>query len=103
MTAALYVDGVSKRFRLASQQPSSLKERVVHLNRKAVSVPFWALRDVTFQVDEGETIGLLGHNGSGKSTLLKLVGGIMKPTSGEIASEEELPPCSNWAPASIPS
>lgn len=84
MSVALYVEGVSKRFRLASQQPSSLKERVVHLNKKTASVPFWALRDVTFKVDQGETIGLLGHNGSGKSTLLKLVGGIMKPTSGEI-------------------
>jgi ABC-2 type transport system ATP-binding protein len=46
--------------------------------------PFWALRDVTVDVNQGETFGILGRNGCGKSTLLKCVAGILKPTSGEI-------------------
>ena len=80
---AVSIDSVSKRFRLSSGKPRSVKERVIHPGRRKVE-DFWALRDISFDIDEGETIGLLGHNGSGKSTLLKLVGGIMKPTTGMI-------------------
>src|SRR6516164_6596685 len=46
--------------------------------------PFWALQDVDFDVEQGSTVGMLGHNGSGKSTLLKCVAGILQPTAGEI-------------------
>ncbi len=82
-SVAVSIDSVSKRFRLSSGKPRSVKERVIHPGRQKVE-DFWALRDISFDIDEGETIGLLGHNGSGKSTLLKLVGGIMKPTTGMI-------------------
>src|SRR6478736_4888076 len=82
-SVAVSIDSVSKRFRLSSGKPRSVKERVIHPGRQKVE-DFWALRDISFDIDEGETIGLLGHNGSGKSTLLKLVGGIMKPTTGLI-------------------
>ncbi len=85
MSLAIDIDRVSKRFTIQSEQARSLKERVVRRGRRAgTAVPFWALQDVTLAIDQGETIGMLGHNGSGKSTLLKLVGGIMKPTSGLI-------------------
>ena len=75
------VSDVSKRFRI--EKDKSLKERLVL--RKANRVPvedFWALRNVSFDLDAGATLGLIGHNGSGKSTLLKTVGGILTPTSG---------------------
>ena len=80
---AVNVESVSKRFRLNTGKARSLKERVVHPRRRTAE-DFWALRDISFDIEAGETVGLLGHNGSGKSTLLKLVGGIMQPTTGVI-------------------
>ncbi len=82
---AISIAGVSKRFRVNQDRQSSLKERAIHLGRaKRGYKDFWALRDINLDIEQGETVGLLGHNGSGKSTLLKCVGGILNPTSGEI-------------------
>ena len=81
---AIEVDGVSKRFRLNTERHSSLKERVVRFGRRRRGEELWALRDVSLEVEQGQTVGLLGHNGSGKSTLLKCVGGILQPTQGII-------------------
>jgi ABC-2 type transport system ATP-binding protein len=83
MSTQISVQGVSKRFRVHHARVLSLKERVLRMGR----IPredFWALRDIDLQVEQGETVGVLGHNGSGKSTLLKCVAGILKPTSGEV-------------------
>jgi ABC-type polysaccharide/polyol phosphate transport system ATPase subunit len=79
----LEIDGVSKRFRLRSERPSSLKRRLLSSHRAAED--FWALRDVSFDVREGGSTGLVGHNGSGKTTLLKCIAGILRPTSGRIS------------------
>jgi ABC-2 type transport system ATP-binding protein len=84
MTNAIEVDGISKKFKLSSDRHTSIKERAINLGRRAKYEEFWALRDVNFEVPIGGTVGLLGHNGSGKSTLLKLIGGILRPTTGEI-------------------
>jgi ABC-2 type transport system ATP-binding protein len=81
--AAVQIHRVSKRFRVYNEKFTSLKERLTHLGR----VPYeelWALRDIQIEVEQGETLGLLGHNGSGKSTLLKCLAGILQPTQGEI-------------------
>ncbi|HMK63827.1 MAG TPA: ABC transporter ATP-binding protein, partial [Acidimicrobiales bacterium] len=85
MAGAVAVDvvDVSKHFRLYQEKYQSLKERVLHAGRNPYE-DFWALKDVGFQVTQGETVGILGRNGSGKSTLLKLVSGILQPTHGYI-------------------
>ncbi|MFN2590095.1 MAG: ABC transporter ATP-binding protein [Actinomycetota bacterium] len=77
---AIAVDGIGKRFRIYHERPTSLKERVVRFRTKAQD--FWALRDVSFTVPEGSTLGLIGPNGSGKTTLLKIIAGILRPTEG---------------------
>jgi len=83
--AAISVRSVSKRFRLTHERYPTLKERVIHFGR-VPSEDFWALRDITVEVPDGTTLGLLGHNGSGKSTLLKCIAGILRPTTGEIGT-----------------
>ncbi len=83
MAVAIEVKKISKQFRLYDEKHTSLKERVIH-GGKMPFTPFWALRDVSVDVNQGETFGILGRNGCGKSTLLKCVAGIIKPTSGEI-------------------
>jgi ABC-type polysaccharide/polyol phosphate transport system ATPase subunit len=74
---------VSKRFQL--QEGQTLREFLPAFFRGAgFAEPFYALRDITFAMDRGETIGLIGRNGSGKSTVLKLIAGVMAPTEGEV-------------------
>ena len=82
MTAAVEVDGISKVFRLFRERPSSIKQRMLSGRMRAED--FWALRDISFQVEEGSSLGLIGHNGSGKTTLLKCIAGILRPSSGVI-------------------
>lgn len=86
---AVDVVNVSKRFRLYHEKYQSLKERILHAGNNTHE-DFYALRDVSFQVIEGETVGILGRNGSGKSTLLKCVSGILQPTSGEVRVRGQL-------------
>ncbi|MDQ4089435.1 MAG: ABC transporter ATP-binding protein [Actinomycetota bacterium] len=81
---AITVDGVSKRFRLYHERNQSLKAAIMRRHR-ATFEDFWALREVTLEVPEGTTIGLIGENGSGKSTLLKCMARILRPDAGAIS------------------
>ncbi len=87
MSAAIQFDGVSKKFILHHERARSFQELVVGLFRRnhRSREEFWALRDVSFAVEPGETVGIIGPNGAGKSTLLKLAARVIEPTSGRIA------------------
>jgi lipopolysaccharide transport system ATP-binding protein len=77
---------VSKRFTLHREKRNSFQERMVNIMRpRGEGETFWALRDVSFALPHGQTLGLIGHNGSGKSTALKLITRILEPTSGSVA------------------
>jgi lipopolysaccharide transport system ATP-binding protein len=80
---ALAIDDVSKKFRLYHERNQTLKAAVMR-GRRVVAEEFWALRNVTFDVKQGETFGLIGANGSGKSSLLKILARILVPDGGQV-------------------
>lgn len=86
MKDAIVVDRVSKEFRQYHlNRLWTLQEAMLRgLQRRPPVEPFWALRDVSFNVPTGRMFGVIGANGSGKSTLLRLLGGVMRPDSGSV-------------------
>lgn len=84
----LEVDNVSIRYITGDFKDIGLKEYVIRKLRKDYQVKeFWADKDITFSLERGDMLGIIGTNGAGKSTLLKAVSGIMKPTMGEVRRE----------------
>ena len=87
------VSDVTMRFRMNSDRIMSLKEFVTTaLRGKLEYREFTALDRVSFSVQQGETLGLIGRNGAGKSTLLKLISGILKPTEGAVSCRGSIVP-----------
>jgi ABC-2 type transport system ATP-binding protein/lipopolysaccharide transport system ATP-binding protein len=87
VAVALRVENLSKTFVLRHNRAMGIKSRflsLVHRDRRERREYFQALQDVSFDVEQGEALGLLGHNGSGKSTLLQIIAGILLPTSGRM-------------------
>ena len=92
---AIEVENVSKRYRIGQTSYHTLREdiynitgRLARLRKDRVKANdaghIWSLRDVSFQIEQGERVGIIGRNGSGKTTLLRLVAGITRPTTGKI-------------------
>jgi len=88
MATAIEFCNVSKRFRLDKDKPRSFQEVFLRTLRGQFNgnggQDFWALRDVSFAIEAGDHVGLIGKNGAGKSTTLKLISRIIQPTSGTI-------------------
>ncbi len=83
MSTSIVVEHVTKRFKLANQK--TIKKLAVNaVKGRTLSNSFTALDDITFTLEQGESIGLMGLNGSGKSTLLKLISGVMSPDEGKV-------------------
>ncbi len=80
------VHKVSKLYRLYGR-PSDRIVEAVSLNRVNRHQDFWALRDISFGVERGETLGIVGPNGCGKSTLLQIICGVLEPTTGRVATQ----------------
>lgn len=87
------INNVGMKFNLGIEKSFSLKQGFVNLfdprirkkkKKEQEKNTFWALKNVTFSIDKGEVVGLIGSNGAGKSTLLKVVSGVMKPTIGKV-------------------
>lgn len=89
--APIIVDHVSRKYRLQHERAGSLKNLFLH-GRGARTEDLWALKDVTFSVAAGETVGVVGHNGSGKSTLLSLLARVSLPTRGAVRVQGRVAP-----------
>lgn len=80
------VDNVSKLYRIYDNPSGRLKEILLRGRRK-YHRDFWALQDVSLEVNQGETVGIIGRNGAGKTTLLQIIAGVLQPTHGEVTVE----------------
>lgn len=80
---AIKIEGLSKMYKLYNSPTDRLKEALSPIRQK-YHHDFHALRNVSFEVKKGESVGIIGKNGSGKSTLLKLIAGVISPSSGSI-------------------
>ena len=90
---AIEVDNVSMKFNLSREKVDSLKDYIFKtINREIQYNEFWALKNVSFSVEKGDRVGILGLNGAGKSTLLKVISGVFKPTEGHVDKHGKMVP-----------
>ncbi len=93
MQKVIKVDSVGMRFNLSKEKLDSLKEYFIKLMKREIEHnEFWALQDISFDVEKGERIAILGLNGAGKSTLMKVIAGVFKPTTGTVTKEGVIAP-----------
>jgi len=84
--SAIIVDNISKKFRIPHEKKTTVFQNIVGLIKRQFSYEeFWALKDVSFEVNKGEALGIIGRNGSGKSTLLKILARVLYSDSGSVS------------------
>lgn len=90
---AVEVNHVSMLFHLNKERVDNVKEYFIRIvTRKLSYTEFWALKDVSFKVEKGDRVGIMGFNGAGKSTLLKVIAGVLKPTQGKAKVQGTIAP-----------
>nr|WP_295277575.1 ABC transporter ATP-binding protein [uncultured Blautia sp.] len=90
---AIEVDNVSMKFSLSREKVDSLKDYIFKTIKREIKYnEFWALKNVSFTVEKGDRVGILGLNGAGKSTLLKVISGVFKPTEGHVDKHGKIVP-----------
>ena len=90
---AIIVDNVSMKFNLSKEKVDSLKDYIIKSIKKEIKYnEFRALQNVSFTVEKGDRVGILGLNGAGKSTLLKVIAGVFKPTEGSVTKHGKMVP-----------
>jgi lipopolysaccharide transport system ATP-binding protein len=86
---SIIVNNLTKIYPLYKSHRDRLKE-ALHPSRKKYHHDFYALRDVSFEIQKGETVGIIGRNGSGKSTLLSIIAGVLQPSHGTINTQGKI-------------
>lgn len=91
--AVLKVDNVSMKFNLMENKVDNLKEYFIKMVKKELRYQeFWALKNISFSINQGDRLGILGLNGAGKSTLLKIIAGVLKATEGNVSIKGKIVP-----------
>lgn len=89
----LMVDNVSMKFNLMEKKVDNLKEYFIKLVKNELRYQeFWALKNISFTLNQGDRLGILGLNGAGKSTLLKIIAGVLKATEGSVTTKGKIVP-----------
>lgn len=95
MSPAIIVEHVSKEFTLRHNRAMGLKTKFLGLfyqQKREKKEKFLAIDNISFSIEKGQSLGLLGHNGSGKSTLLQIIAGILQPTQGRVIANGRVAP-----------
>ncbi|MDO4632280.1 MAG: ABC transporter ATP-binding protein [Eubacteriales bacterium] len=89
----LKVDHVGMKFNLSKERVDTFKDYILKMVKGQLNYDeFWALKDVTFSLEKGDRLGILGVNGAGKSTLLKVIAGVFRPTEGTVTRKGKIVP-----------
>lgn len=93
MGIIIQVENASMMFNQSSDRIDNIKEYLIRLLKKELMFQeFWALKHISFELEQGDSLGIVGLNGSGKSTLLKLIAGVLKPTEGTVITKGAIAP-----------
>jgi ABC-2 type transport system ATP-binding protein len=89
----ILVQDVGMKFNLSPEKIDNFKEYVIKfLKRELRFHEFWAIKNISFEVEKGDKLGIIGLNGAGKSTLLRVIAGVMKPTEGNMEIKGKIVP-----------